>query len=137
MKVANLTFDLFTNAIQYVCPNNSIWTNIRSSFQPLISFSLTPSLISLPLWHFASDWQRAVESMLGLTRCLCLTHRELWNTETHWLHSTLGIRLPCSAWYNRAICFALCTSCWRLLAALRGKKNANCSDAVNNLKNAI
>lgn len=42
------------------------------------------ALVPPSLWHFASlTGSEPVESRLGLTRCLCLSHRELRNTETH------------------------------------------------------
>lgn len=119
---------------------DSMWLNILSYFPPLISssFSLHPlALVPPSLWHSAFlTGSEPVESRLGLTRCLCLSHRELWNTETHWLHLTLGIRLPCSAWYNRAIRSAFCTSMLTFMGALRTtkKRTGDCSDAVNNCK---
>lgn len=81
------------------------------------------ALVPPSFWRLASlTGSEPVESRLGLTRCLCLSHRELWNTETHWLHLTLGIRLPCSAWYNRAIHSAFCTSMLTFIAALTATK---------------
>lgn len=93
-----------------------LWSHHLSLSHPL-------ALVPPSFWHFASlTGSEPVESRLGLTRCLCLSHRELWNTETHWLHLTLGIRLPCSAWYNRAIHSCFCASMLTFMAALTSRK---------------
>lgn len=98
-------------------------TEFLSTSDLILILSHPLALVPPSLWHSASlTGSKPVESRLGLTRCLCLSHRELWNTETHWLHLTLGIRLPCSAWYNRAIHSAFCTSMLTFTAALLARK---------------
>lgn len=96
----------------------SVETKLLST-SDLIVFFHPPALIPPSFWHFASlNGSEPAESRLGLTLSLCLTHRGLWKTETHWLHLTLGIQLPCSAWYNRAFHFCLSTSALTFMAAV-------------------
>lgn len=116
------------------------YTELLSTSDLILILSHPLALVPPSIWHFASlTGGEPAESRLGLTRCLCLSHRELWNTETHWLHLTLGIWLPCRAWYNRTIHCAFCTSMLTFIAALIAKekrKDANCYDAVNNCRDA-
>lgn len=88
-----------------------------------------PSSLPRSLWLSASvTGSEPAKSRLGLTRCLGLSHRELWSTETHWLHLTLGIWLPCSAEYNGGIHSRFFTSALTFAAAItaiKQKKNSS------------
>lgn len=73
---------VFKHCMKLQCKTK--YTELLSTSDLILILSHPLALVPPSFWHFASlTGSEPAESRLGLTRCLCLSHRELWNTETH------------------------------------------------------